>query len=54
MTGRGQFVELQSSGEEATFSGEQLQSLIGLAQKGLKELGAMQAAFLTKQLLTRL
>jgi ribonuclease PH len=54
MTGRGQFVELQSSGEEATFSGEQLQSLIGLAQKGLKELGAMQAAFLTKQLLTKL
>jgi ribonuclease PH len=54
MTGRGQFVELQSSGEEATFSGEQLQSLIGLAQKGLKELSAMQAAFLTKQLLTKL
>jgi ribonuclease PH len=54
MTGRGQFVELQSSGEEATFSGEQLQSLIGLGQKGLKELAAMQAAFLTKQLLSKL
>src|SRR4051812_18698564 len=38
MTGRGQFVELQSSGEESTFSQDQLQSLIVLAQKGLKEL----------------
>jgi ribonuclease PH len=53
MTGRGQFVELQSSGEESTFSQEQLQSLIVLAQKGLKELAALQTAFLTKQLLTR-
>ena len=53
MTGRGQFVELQSSGEESTFSQEQLQSLIVLAQKGLKELAALQTAFLTKQLLAR-
>jgi ribonuclease PH len=53
MTGRGQFVELQSSGEEATFSGDQLQSLIALASKGLKELAALQTAFLTKQLLAR-
>ncbi|MFI5357981.1 MAG: ribonuclease PH [Opitutales bacterium] len=51
MTGRGQFVELQSSGEEATFSQDQLQTLIGLAQKGLKELSALQTAFLTRQLL---
>jgi ribonuclease PH len=53
MTGRGQFVELQSSGEEATFSQEQLQGLIGLAQKGLKELASLQTAFLTRQLLAR-
>src|SRR5471030_3209608 len=51
MTGRGQFVEVQGSGEEATFSGEQLQSLLVLSQKGLKELASMQAAFLTKHLL---
>ena len=51
MTGRGQFVEVQSSGEESTFSPEQLQSLLALAQKGLKELSAIQTAFLTKQLL---
>jgi len=51
MTGRGQFVEVQSSGEESTFSPEQLQSLLTLAQKGLKELSALQTAFLTKALL---
>jgi ribonuclease PH len=53
MTGRGQFVELQSSGEEATFSQDQLTSLTSLAQKGLKELAVLQTAFLTKQLLQR-
>ena len=53
MTGRGQFVEVQSSGEEATFSPEQLSSLLALAQSGLKELASLQAAFLTKQLLAR-
>jgi ribonuclease PH len=53
MTGRGQFVEVQSSGEETTFSPEQLQSLLALAQTGLKELSALQTAFLTKHLLGR-
>jgi ribonuclease PH len=51
MTGRGQFVEVQGSGEEATFSQQQLDGLLTLAQKGLKELGALQSAFLAKQLL---
>jgi ribonuclease PH len=51
MTGRGQFVEVQGSGEEATFSQDQLTSLIAMAQTGLKELSALQTAFLTKQLL---
>ena len=51
MTGRGQFVEVQGSGEEATFSQEQLISLIALAQQGLKEVAARQTAFLTKHLL---
>ena len=45
MTGRGQFVELQSSGEESTFSQDQLQSLIVLAQKGLKELPPCRPLF---------
>lgn len=51
MTGKGQFVEVQGSGEEATFSYDQLQSLIALGQRGLKELASMQTSFLTKQLL---
>ena len=51
MTGQGKFVEVQGSGEESTFSQAQLDGILGLAQKGLKELSAMQAAFLTKQLL---
>jgi ribonuclease PH len=51
MTGRGQFVEVQGSGEEATFSNEQLQSLLVLAQKGLRDLATLQTAFLTKHLL---
>src|SRR4051812_19067240 len=51
MTGRGQFVEVQSSGEESTFSGDQLQSLLAVSQKGLKEISALQTGFLTKKLL---
>ncbi|MDB4474370.1 ribonuclease PH [Opitutaceae bacterium] len=51
MTGQGQFVEVQSSGEEATFSPDQLQELLGLATNGLKEIAGLQTAFLTQQLL---
>lgn len=38
MTGNGEFVELQGTGEEATFSYQQLQQLLSLAQEGLTEL----------------
>ncbi len=51
MTGQGRFVEVQGSGEESTFSREQLDDLLALAQKGLKSLSALQAAFLAGQLL---
>jgi ribonuclease PH len=51
MTGKGRFVEVQGAGEEATFSPEQLQSLLALAQKGVRELAALQAAFLARHLL---
>jgi ribonuclease PH len=51
MTGRGQFVEVQGSGEESTFSQDQLSRLLTLAQAGLKEISALQAAFLTRRLL---
>lgn len=50
MTGRGQFVEVQSSGEESTFSHDQLQTLIGLAKAGLADLAGQQTAFLQKHL----
>ncbi|GIN86759.1 ribonuclease PH [Heyndrickxia sporothermodurans] len=42
MTGTGRFVELQGTGEEATFSPEELQQLIEAASKGLKELFTVQ------------
>ncbi len=42
MTGRGQFVEVQGSGEEATFSHTQLLSLIAVAQQGIAELSQLQ------------
>lgn len=51
MTGRGQFVEVQGSGEEATFSPAQLTSLVALAQGGLREISALQTSFLAKRLL---
>ena len=54
MTGGGQFVEVQGAGEESTFSHAQLQSLLTLAQKGLRSLAAEQTAFLARQMLANL
>ena len=54
MTGSGQYVEIQETGEEATVSEEELAALLGLARKGCKEISAMQTAFLSKQLLAGL
>ena len=42
MTGKGQFVEVQGSGEEATFSGQQLTELIRVASQGIAELCVLQ------------
>ncbi len=42
MTGQGQFVEVQGSGEEATFSHSQLLSLVEVAQHGIGELSKLQ------------
>jgi ribonuclease PH len=53
MTGRGNFVEVQGTGEEATFTQDQLQSLLALARQGLQELASLQAAFLAQALLAR-
>jgi ribonuclease PH len=42
MTGSGQFIEVQGTGEEATFSREQLDRLILLAQQGIAAITSLQ------------
>lgn len=42
MTGKGEFVEIQGTGEEATFSYQQLQKMLALAEEGMAELFALQ------------
>jgi ribonuclease PH len=42
MTGRGRFVEIQGTGEEATFDDEQLATLLSLARRGIADLTALQ------------
>ncbi|WP_028783378.1 ribonuclease PH [Thalassobacillus devorans] len=42
MTGNGEFVELQGTGEEATFSMSQLQNMLELAQTGIAEIFTIQ------------
>ena len=44
--GSGGFIELQGTGEGAPFSGEELQQLIALAEKGTNELLELQRAAL--------
>jgi len=44
MTGTGKFVEVQSSGEEATFTREELDALLGLGAKGITEINDLQNA----------
>jgi ribonuclease PH len=42
MTGGGRFIELQGTGEEATFDDAELASLIQLAKQGIQELTKIQ------------
>jgi ribonuclease PH len=42
MTGTGGFIEVQGTAEGAAFSKEELDALLGLADKGIKELVALQ------------
>ena len=44
----GEFVELQGSGEEATFSNEQLAEMMALGRKGIAELIAAQRVVLAR------
>ncbi len=49
MTGSGRFVELQGTGEEATFSEKELAALVKLARVGIAELHSLQRTALGKQ-----
>ena len=42
MTGGGEYVEVQGTGEEQTFTGDQLEQMLKLAGKGIRELIALQ------------
>ena len=48
MTGSAKFVEVQMSGEEATFDGEQLSELLALAKKGIGEIIKLQNEAIAK------
>ena len=43
MTGSGKFVEIQASGEEATFDDGQLSELISMAKTGIEKISKLQA-----------
>ena len=47
MTGAGDFIEVQGTGEEATFSEAQLQAMLALGRTGVRQLLALQQAALT-------
>lgn len=46
MTSAGRFIEVQGGGEEATFSREQLDRLISLAERGIRQVRDLQRATL--------
>jgi len=48
MTGSGRFVEVQASGEEATFSDDELAELLRLGRSGINELTRLQKAVLAE------
>jgi ribonuclease PH len=45
-TSDGKFVEVQGTGEESTFSYDELQALLDMSRNGLAQLAEMQAAVL--------
>jgi ribonuclease PH len=48
MNSKGQFIEVQGTGEHGTFSRDELNSLLDLATKGIKQLFKVQNTFLKK------
>ena len=49
MTGSGKYVEIQGTGEEATFDESELAALLKLAKQGIKQLTSTQKDVLGKQ-----
>src|SRR5205814_9344866 len=49
MTGAGRFVEVQGTGEEATFSQQEMAALVKLARGGIRRLARLQRSALGKQ-----
>ncbi len=49
MTGEGRFVEIQGTGEEATFGDDDLAALLKLAKAGIRQLGQLQQQALARQ-----
>ena len=47
MTGGGRYVEVQGTGEEATFDAEQLTAMLALASRGIAELAMLQRQVLS-------
>jgi ribonuclease PH len=47
MTGSGQFIELQGSGEEATFNEQELAEMLRLGSQSIRELLQIQQAALS-------
>lgn len=46
MTGKGEFIEVQGTGEESTYTKDELMILLDLGEKGIKSLSALQEAAL--------
>ena len=49
MTGKGRYIEIQGTGEEATFDEDELQKLVGLARRGISDLTRIQKKALRSQ-----
>ncbi len=49
MTGRGKFVEVQGTAEETPFSKDELDTMISLAKKGIRELSTIQREVLGQE-----
>ena len=44
MTAKGEFIELQGTGEESSFTDEQLAGMLALGRQGVRELLELQAS----------